>query len=129
MPGRGQESDEIVAPERLVAAFDRNERVAESEQPLRIVVVDNGGGGIFDFLPQAGQVEPERFSALFTTPSRLDVASAAAAHGIPYEPVSDADGLRALASRERVLAHVRIERDRNVDLHREVAAAVAAALA
>ena len=61
--------------------------VAAAEQPLRIVVVDNGGGGIFDFLPQAGQVEPERFSALFTTPSRLDVASAAAAYGIPYEPV------------------------------------------
>lgn len=103
--------------------------VAMAEHPLRIVVVDNGGGGIFDFLPQAGQVDPERFSSLFTTPSRLDVASAAAAYGIPYEPVSDADGLRALASRERVLAHVRIERDRNVDLHREVAAAVAAALA
>jgi 2-succinyl-5-enolpyruvyl-6-hydroxy-3-cyclohexene-1-carboxylate synthase len=102
--------------------------VAESEQPLRVVVVDNGGGGIFDFLPQAGQVEPDRFSALFTTPSRLDVASAAAAYDIPHEPVSDAAGLRALAGRDRVLAHVRIERDGNVDLHRKVAAAVAAAL-
>ena len=28
--------------------------VAAAGQPLRIVVVDNGGGGIFDFLPQAG---------------------------------------------------------------------------
>jgi 2-succinyl-5-enolpyruvyl-6-hydroxy-3-cyclohexene-1-carboxylate synthase len=103
--------------------------VADSAQPLRIVVVDNGGGGIFDFLPQAGQVEAARFSALFTTPSRLDAESAAAAFGIPYEPVSDAAGLQELAGRDRILAHVRVERDRNVDLHREIAAAVAAAIA
>jgi 2-succinyl-5-enolpyruvyl-6-hydroxy-3-cyclohexene-1-carboxylate synthase len=103
--------------------------VADSAQPLRIVVVDNGGGGIFDFLPQAGQVEAARFSALFTTPSRLDAESAAAAFGIPYETVSDAAGLQELAGRDRILAHVRVERDRNVDLHREIAAAVAAAIA
>ncbi|MFN8113726.1 MAG: 2-succinyl-5-enolpyruvyl-6-hydroxy-3-cyclohexene-1-carboxylic-acid synthase [Solirubrobacterales bacterium] len=102
--------------------------VAAAESPLRVVVVDNGGGGIFDFLPQAGQVEPDRFSALFSTPSRLDVASAAAAHGIPYEEITGADGLSALADRDLVVAHVRLDRDRNVDLHREVAAAVATAL-
>ena len=38
--------------------------------PLRIVVVDNGGGGIFDFLPQASQVEPGRFRASVHDPLR-----------------------------------------------------------
>ncbi len=101
---------------------------AASDQPLRIVVVDNGGGGIFDFLPQARQVEPDRFSALFTTTAEIDIAGAAAAFGIPYAPIAGTAELLELAGRERVLAHVRLERSGNVDLHREIAAAVAAAL-
>ncbi len=96
--------------------------------PLRIVVVDNGGGGIFDFLPQAGQVAPDRFSELFTTPSSLDVKSAAATYGIPYLEITDPAGLRSVAEHDRVLAHVRVERSGNVDLHRRIAAAVAESL-
>jgi 2-succinyl-5-enolpyruvyl-6-hydroxy-3-cyclohexene-1-carboxylate synthase len=96
--------------------------------PLRIVVIDNGGGGIFDFLPQAEQVEPARFTELFTTPSGLDVAAAAGAYGIPYERIDDERGLRALAERDRVLAQVVIDRGGNVDLHREIAAAASAAI-
>jgi 2-succinyl-5-enolpyruvyl-6-hydroxy-3-cyclohexene-1-carboxylate synthase len=98
------------------------------ETPLRIVVVDNGGGGIFDFLPQAEQVEPERFRRLFTTPSELDLAAAAAAYGLSYERVDDERGIAALADRERVLAHVRVDRAGNVELHRRIAAAVIDAL-
>ncbi|MEZ5073571.1 MAG: 2-succinyl-5-enolpyruvyl-6-hydroxy-3-cyclohexene-1-carboxylic-acid synthase [Solirubrobacterales bacterium] len=101
---------------------------AATGTPLRIVVVDNGGGGIFDFLPQAEQVEPERFTELFTTPAALDVGAVARAYGIPYERVADADGLRALADRDLVLAHVVVDRSGNVALHREIAAAVAAAI-
>jgi len=101
---------------------------AAASAPLRIVVVDNGGGGIFDFLPQAGQLEPERFAELFTTPSALDVEAAARAYGIPYERVVDADGLHALADRDLVLAHAVVDRSGNVALHREIAAAVAAAI-
>ena len=34
---------------------------------LTVVVVNNGGGGIFSFLPQASTVEPSTFDALFHT--------------------------------------------------------------
>jgi len=102
---------------------------ASVDEPLRIVVIDNGGGGIFDFLPQAEQVESDRFTELFTTPSSVNIENAAAAFGFPYERVADAAGLTALAGRERVLAHVPVERSGNVELHRRIAAAVAAALA
>jgi len=94
--------------------------------PLRIVVVDNGGGGIFDFLPQAGEIEPERFRRLFTTPSGLDLESVAAAYGLPYERVFDEGDVAALADHDRVLAHVPVDRESNVALHRAIAAAVAA---
>jgi 2-succinyl-5-enolpyruvyl-6-hydroxy-3-cyclohexene-1-carboxylate synthase len=96
--------------------------------PLRIVVIDNGGGGIFDFLPQAEQVEAERFERLFTTPSELDLERAAALYGLPFEEVGDLDGLAALAGRESVLARVRVDRSGNVELHRRLAEAVAAAI-
>ncbi|MCB0877073.1 MAG: 2-succinyl-5-enolpyruvyl-6-hydroxy-3-cyclohexene-1-carboxylic-acid synthase [Solirubrobacterales bacterium] len=103
--------------------------VAATDAPVRIVVIDNGGGGIFDFLPQAGQVDPERFAALFTTPSQMDVGAAARAFGIEYVEVRDADGLTGLAAAtESVIAHVPLDRSGNVALHGEVASAVAGAL-
>lgn len=101
---------------------------ASSPGPIRIVVVDNGGGGIFDFLPQASQVEPERFERLFTTPSGIDVERAAALFGLDYERVGSEEELLALAQRERVLAHVPVERGGNTTLHAKAAGAVAAGL-
>jgi 2-succinyl-5-enolpyruvyl-6-hydroxy-3-cyclohexene-1-carboxylate synthase len=96
--------------------------------PLRIVVVDNDGGGIFDFLPQADQVGAERFAALFTTPSALDVEAAAATFGLEYRRIEGESDLATLADTGRFLAHVPVDRAGNVALHREAAAAVAAAI-
>jgi 2-succinyl-5-enolpyruvyl-6-hydroxy-3-cyclohexene-1-carboxylate synthase len=42
-----------------------------------LVVVDNGGGGIFEFLPQADVVDPGTFEHLFATPQRADVVRVA----------------------------------------------------
>ena len=50
---------------------------------LRVVVVDNDGGGIFSFLPQATSLASDRFEQLFGTPLGADVLAIAAAHGIP----------------------------------------------
>ena len=58
----------------------------ESERPaLTIVVADNGGGGIFSFLPQAADLRPERFERLFGTPQGADPA--AVARGLGWEVV------------------------------------------
>ena len=96
---------------------------------LRIVVIDNGGGGIFDFLPQATQVEPDRFERLFTTPSGFDAERAAALHGLPFVEIGAASELGSLAGADGVLARVRVERSGNVALHRRIADAVAEAIA
>ena len=44
-----------------------------SGRPLTVVVADNGGGGIFSFLPQAAGSTPARFERLFGTPQAADV--------------------------------------------------------
>ena len=51
---------------------------------MRIVVVNNDGGGIFEFLPQAGQIEREEFEALLGTPLGLEPERVAALYGIGY---------------------------------------------
>jgi 2-succinyl-5-enolpyruvyl-6-hydroxy-3-cyclohexene-1-carboxylate synthase len=96
-----------------------------------IVLIDNDGCGIFSFLPQARL--PEHYEELFGTPHGIDVGPIVTALGGECRVV-DAAGLRsaladpAAPARVRVL-HFRTERARNVEHHREAAAAVAAALA
>lgn len=54
---------------------------AAQRAPLVLVILDNGGGRIFDELPYAASLsEPER--ALFTTPGAIDLEAAAAAWAI-----------------------------------------------
>ena len=43
--------------------------------PLLVVVIDNDGGGIFSFLPQAEVVDPGRFELLYGTPHGLDLTA------------------------------------------------------
>ncbi len=91
------------------------------------VVVDNDGGGIFNFLPQAG-VTPD-FELLFGTPQGVDLARLAAVHGIGSESVAAADALvpavpRAVAAGGVRLVVVRTDRVDNVARHRQVWEAV-----
>jgi 2-succinyl-5-enolpyruvyl-6-hydroxy-3-cyclohexene-1-carboxylate synthase len=58
---------------------------AAARPPLTVVVADNGGGGIFSFLPQAAHLDPERFERLFGTPQGADPA--AVARGFGWEVV------------------------------------------
>jgi 2-succinyl-5-enolpyruvyl-6-hydroxy-3-cyclohexene-1-carboxylate synthase len=98
---------------------------------LTIVVVDNAGGGIFDFLPVASQ--RDAFEEHVATPPGLEVERVAAAFGLAYEAPTDIAGLhatlaRAIASGESAIVHVRTERAANVALHRSCWSAVSAAL-
>ena len=99
--------------------------------PLTIVLVDNGGGGIFDFLPVATQ--SDAFEAHVATPTGIDHAPLATAYGLHHLEVATLDEFRAaldhgLSSDGTQLIHVRTERQRNVALHREVWRAVEAVL-
>jgi 2-succinyl-5-enolpyruvyl-6-hydroxy-3-cyclohexene-1-carboxylate synthase len=72
---------------------------------LRVVCLNNGGGGIFDFLPVAEHADPALYEEHIATPAHAD--------------------LTALGPE---ISEVRTDRRQNVRLHREVVERVAAAL-
>lgn len=59
-----------------------------------LVVVDNRGGGIFSFLPQATILESERFEQLFGTPQPHNLEVVAGAFGHTATTVTTLDELR-----------------------------------
>ena len=96
---------------------------------LRIVVVDNGGGGIFSFLPQSAALSRDRFEQLFGTPHGSDICALAAAHGLRSGTVATASSLAAALSEPGPsLIRVATDREANVAEHQRWHAAVAAAL-
>jgi 2-succinyl-5-enolpyruvyl-6-hydroxy-3-cyclohexene-1-carboxylate synthase len=96
---------------------------------VRIVVLDNDGGGIFSFLPQATQLVDERFEQLFGTPHGTDIVALAGAHHLPAANVTSIGELQQwLASRGPWMVRVPSDRAANVQQHATLNAAVVAAL-
>jgi 2-succinyl-5-enolpyruvyl-6-hydroxy-3-cyclohexene-1-carboxylate synthase len=96
--------------------------------PVRIVVLNNDGGGIFEFLPQAGQLERDEFEALLGTPTGLDPARIASLHGLPHVRVERLDRLADAAAHGTALIEIPVDRRRNVELHGRIAERVGEAL-
>ena len=100
---------------------------------LRLVVVDNNGGGIFSFLPQASALAPERFERYWGTPHGLDLVGLAAAYGVPAERLTCRQDLDRFLSEPRGpgvrVAVVPSERAANVAAHDQLNLAVAQAVA
>ncbi len=126
--------------------------------PLTIVLLDNGGGGIFDFLPAStapmareaptaardpappaadapAPIAEDIYTRHIATPTGLDFADAARLYGLGHERVDDVVSLRAALERALTarpacasIIEVRGARDANVALHRRVWEAVSGAL-
>ena len=96
------------------------------------MVVDNDGGGIFSFLPQAEALAAGRFEQLFGTPHGVDLVGLAAAHGISSRVIDRQVDLAPAVARSAALGGIhllvaRTDRAANVAVHDELQAAVAAA--
>ena len=96
-----------------------------------VVVVDNGGGGIFEFLPIAAH--RDHFETLFITPQQTSIESVVLGYGAKTTRVTSLDALRqALAADvERdglgvIIAEV--SREENVARHRAIWARAVSAL-
>jgi 2-succinyl-5-enolpyruvyl-6-hydroxy-3-cyclohexene-1-carboxylate synthase len=87
------------------------------ETPVRIVVIDNGGGRIFDFLPQAELLPAKEMEALFLTPRSLDLAAAARAFGVAHRRLARLDELAAAIAAGTGVIEVQVEGSRNTEVH------------
>jgi 2-succinyl-5-enolpyruvyl-6-hydroxy-3-cyclohexene-1-carboxylate synthase len=144
----------------VALAYDLSALLAARRLDLKltIVLINNEGGGIFDFLP-VSEVEIARdpklggdlatghsasdpsgetatqdvYTRHIATPTGLDFAQAATLYGFSHERVADVAGFRAaleqaLAAGDSGIIEVRTARDANVELHGQVWNAVAGAL-
>ncbi|MEU4608316.1 2-succinyl-5-enolpyruvyl-6-hydroxy-3-cyclohexene-1-carboxylic-acid synthase [Kribbella sp. NPDC023972] len=67
----------------------------EARPDLRIVVVNDNGGGIFSTLEQGDPTHATHFERVFGTPHNVDLAALCAATSTPYALAETLDALRA----------------------------------
>src|SRR5205085_12094141 len=90
---------------------------------LTIVLINNDGGGIFSFLPQAAY--QEQFEQLFGTPTGLDFSYAVQMYGGRYEKAEGWEQFRKLVSQGLSgdglqVIEVSTDRASNVTMHRHL---------
>ena len=103
----------------LTLLHDQNGLLLARNEPvdLAIVVVNNGGGGIFSFLPQADA--PEHFERVFGTPHGVDFAALARVYGAEHVLLGAPDDLAEAVRGDGVrIIEARTDRAANVEVHR-----------
>ncbi len=116
----------------LSLLHDRNGLLLASDAPLDIVfvVLNNNGGGIFSFLPQAGH---PRFERLFGTPHDSDFAPLAESCGFAYRAIHSSSDLapalqHAMSAGGPHILEAQTNRQRNVEIHNLIWSSVAETL-
>ncbi|MGB9358360.1 MAG: 2-succinyl-5-enolpyruvyl-6-hydroxy-3-cyclohexene-1-carboxylic-acid synthase [Acidimicrobiia bacterium] len=105
--------------------------IARFELRVTVVVVNNDGGGIFHFLPQAAQLPPDRFETLFGTPHGHSLVRIAEAFGMRSRAVATEADLRAAVAEDDgpLLVEIMTDRAANVAVHTRLREAAKVALA
>lgn len=91
--------------------------------PIQIFLINNNGGGIFSFLPQASQ--PKHFELLFGTPLDIEFQHAVHMYNGSYEKIADWSHLTSLVQ-DNIgnpglhVWEITTTRDINVTVHREL---------
>jgi len=97
---------------------------ADDQHGLFVLVINNGGGGIFDFLPVAGR--EAAFERFFATPQQADLRKRAEAHGASYLRIDDvswlAEALAEWNGEGITVAEARVDRAASVAAHRRLLA-------
>jgi 2-succinyl-5-enolpyruvyl-6-hydroxy-3-cyclohexene-1-carboxylate synthase len=123
----------------VALAHDTGGLLAASRLDLKltIVLLDNGGGGIFDFLPVSGAAMAQQndiYTRHIATPTGLDFAKAAALYGMAHERADTTTAFRAAMEQAlspkagSTIVQVHTDRTANVHLHRSVWQSVSRAL-
>ena len=105
----------------LAFLHDSNAFLTDQRSSAVFLVVDNGGGGLFDLLPQA-QHAPD-FERLFVTPPGRDLSILAGFHGLEFSAVETVAALapevkRAMNSNEVTVVRVAVDRREDLAMRR-----------
>ncbi len=105
--------------------------LSQMQAPIVVIAVNNGGGGIFSFLPIADY--DDVFETYFGTPHSLTFEHAAAMFGINYYPVSSISELKeqyraVLAEGNPALIEISTDRTDNKTIHDKLKALVESCL-
>ena len=127
--GSGEPVTVLIGDVALVHDSSSLVNIVDHAIDIHLVLVDNRGGGIFSFLPQAEALDVDQFEKLFGTPHSTDFSALCQAHGIEYREVTSEEELIEMSLRDGVrLSHVRSDRRENVEIHRRINEAVVAEL-
>jgi 2-succinyl-5-enolpyruvyl-6-hydroxy-3-cyclohexene-1-carboxylate synthase len=131
--GAGQSKPTILVLGDLSFFHDLNGLLAARLHRLNltIVLINNDGGGIFSFLPQAAY--PEHFEQFFGTPTGLDFRLSVQMYGGQYQKVQNWKQFRKVVKRGLHsgglhVIEVQTERTSNVKMHRQLWGVVGKAL-
>ena len=102
----------------LAFLHDSTALLGAAARPIDLteVVVDNDGGGIFSFLPQAGELDHDRFEQVFGTPHGLDLVAVASAFGAEARRIDTLDDLRGAVADPAGLTVVVVASDRDANV-------------
>jgi 2-succinyl-5-enolpyruvyl-6-hydroxy-3-cyclohexene-1-carboxylate synthase len=92
----------------------------EVSTSVRIIVIDNDGGGIFHFLPQRKALAREEFESLLGTPRGVNAAKAAALFDLPHHRLDSIAELSDALAEGTGLIEVKTDRQENLELHRRL---------
>ena len=96
---------------------------------LRIILVDNCGGGIFSFLPQATSMDSSKFEKVFGTPHNSDLMLLAKAHGLKTTLVTTLEQLlEAMTIEGPQVIQISTDRGENVRVHERINQMVSVAI-
>ena len=114
----------------LAFQHDIGSLAAAAAQPnLDIVVINNGGGGIFEFLPI--RQATDKFDRFFLTPQNLNIAAVTAGFGIVSCRCESASELELVLTGAKTgcrVIEVIVDRQHNVNIHKTIGSAVTARL-
>lgn len=110
----------------------------DGASPSGLVVLDNKGGGIFSYLPQASSLDQPTFERLFATPQEVDIVELASSCGCTVREVvvgtelegALADFMAELAAEPGLVAVIvcRVDRSSGVALHELLNTVIAGAI-
>lgn len=97
--------------------------MAQRTTPATLVLINNGGGGIFEFLPVAQNTQ--KFEEFFITPQKLNWPALAQVAGVSWTTVSESDAFRTALTKSfnqpgLKVIEANVDRSHNVQTHREL---------